>query len=55
MSAAIVKTSLAKRSGFADKSYSADATYFENILKKKLESGSRLVVVKVPRVLLTHN
>lgn len=55
MGAAIAETSLAKRSGFADKSYSADATYFENILKKKLESGSRLVVVKIPRVLLTHN
>ena len=55
MGAAIVETSLAKRSGFADSSYSADATYFENILKEKLESGSRLVVAKIPRVLLNHN
>lgn len=55
MGAAVVETSLAKRSGFADKSYSADATFFENILKKKLESGSRLIVVKIPSVLLVHN
>lgn len=55
MGAAVVETSLAKRSGFADKSYSAYATYYENILKKKLESGSRLVVVKIPSVLLVHN
>ncbi len=53
--AAIVERELAQNAGFDDKSFAADATYYENILKKKLESGSRLVVTKIPRVLLVHN
>ena len=55
MGAAIVETSLAKKSGFSDKSFAADATYFENVHKTKLESGSGLIVTKIPRVLLVHN
>lgn len=53
--AAVTETSLAKSAGFADKSYAADATYFENILQKKLGGGSKLIVAKIPRVLLVHN
>lgn len=55
MGAAVVETSLAQRAGFSDKSFAADATYFENVLNKKIESGSRLIVTKIPRVLLVHN
>ena len=55
MGAAVVETSLAQNAGFSDKSYSADATYFENILNKKLENGSRLRLTKIPRVCLVHN
>lgn len=53
--AAIVNTELAQKVGFVDKSFAADATYFENILKKKNEEGSKLNVIKIPRVLLVHN
>lgn len=55
MGAAIVETCLAKNAGFSDHSHSADATYYESILNKKLESGTRLIIVKIPRVLLVHN
>ncbi|MDC1499583.1 hypothetical protein N8390_10605 [Amylibacter sp.] len=44
-----------KKCCFSDKSHSADATYYESILNKKLESGTRLIIVKIPRVLLVHN
>lgn len=55
MGSAVVETSLAQSAGFSDKSFAADATYFENILNKKLENGSRLILTKIPRVLLVHN
>ena len=55
MGAAVVEKSLAQSAGFSDKSFAADATYFENILNKKLENRSRLILTKIPRVLLVHN
>jgi glycosyltransferase involved in cell wall biosynthesis len=55
MGAAIVSTELAQKAGFVDKSYAADASYFEAISKVKKQSGKKLSVVKVPRVLLVHN
>ncbi len=55
MGAAIVATPLAKQAGFADKSYAADASYFEAVARVRKTAGQRLVKVKVPRVLLVHN
>ena len=55
MGAAVVEKSLAQSAGFSDKSFAADATYFENILNKKLENRSSLILTKIPRVLLVHN
>lgn len=55
MGAAIVKTNLAKKVGFSDKSYAADAVYFESIDQSMRLKGEKLSIVKIPRVLLVHN
>ena len=55
MGAAFISTELARKAGFSDKSFAADATYFEEVLKAKKESGQKLVVLKIPRVLFVHN
>ena len=55
MGAAIVSTELAQKAGFDDKSYAADASYFEAVSKAKKQSGKKLAVLKIPRVLLVHN
>lgn len=51
--AAIVKTELAKSAGFRDKSFSGDATYFEDIVKAK--SPEKLRTYKMPIILFVHN
>jgi hypothetical protein len=53
VSAAIVKSDLAKKVGFRDKTHDGDATYFEDI--QKIKSPGKLSVEKVPKVLLVHN
>ena len=55
MGSALVERHLAQRAGFDDKSYAADASYFEKILDEKNKSDEKLFVVKIPRVLLVHN
>lgn len=55
MGAAFISTELARKAGFNDKSYEADATYFEAIIKAKKQLGQKLVVSKIPRVLFVHN
>ena len=55
MGAAIVERKLAQRAGFIDKSYAADASYFEKILSEKIKLGTKLLIFKIPRVLLVHN
>lgn len=52
MGAAIVSTELAQKAGFNDKSYAADASYFEAVSKAKKQSGKKLSVLKIPRVYL---
>jgi len=47
----IAKTAAAKSVGFRDKSFSGDATYFEDLLK----NVSAPVVGKVAKVLMVHN
>jgi hypothetical protein len=49
--AAIIKTNLIKELDFRDKTFSGDATYFEDIAKIK----SSLKIIKIPRVLFVHN
>lgn len=51
MGAAIVRSDLAKRAGFTDKTHDGDQTYFRKIAQLKPD----LVVAKVPRVLFVHN
>jgi len=53
VSAAIVKSDLAKKAGFRDKTHDGDATYFEDI--QKIKSPGKLLVEKVPKILLVHN
>ena len=53
ISAAIVKSSLAEKVGFRDKTHDGDASYFEDIIRLKFPS--QLSVVKIPRVLFVHN
>ena len=55
MGAAIVATDLAKKAGFSDKSFDADATYFESVARKKNAGGEKLSIIKIPSVLLVHN
>ena len=55
MGAAIVSTKLAKAAGFENKSYAADAHYFNQVSKVKTMTGEKLLVCKIPRVLLVHN
>jgi hypothetical protein len=49
--AAIIKTHLIKELDFRDKTFSGDATYFEDIAKIK----PSLKIIKIPRVLFVHN
>ena len=51
VSAAIVKSNIAKNVGFNDKSHDGDATYFEEIER----SVNKLIVYKLPNVLFVHN
>jgi glycosyltransferase involved in cell wall biosynthesis len=53
ISAAVVRTSIAKSAGFRDKTHDGDATYFEDIAR--VVSPSTLKVAKVNRVLFVHN
>ena len=55
MGAAIVATDLAKKAGFSDKSFAADAAYFESVASKKNAGGEKLYIIKIPSVLLVHN
>ena len=55
MGAAIVATDLAKKAGFSDKSFAADAAYFESVASKKNAGGEKLYIIKIPSVLLIHN
>lgn len=47
----IAKTELAKKVGFRDKSFTGDATYFEDIVS----SVKKPFILKIPMVLLMHN
>ena len=51
VSSAIVRTKMAKKVGFQDKSHDGDATYFEDILK----SCEPLSVLKLSQILFVHN
>ncbi len=53
MGSAIVRTRLARKAGFRDKSHDGDATYFEDVLRAR--APKELQVCKLPRVLLVHN
>lgn len=53
MSAAIVKSDLAKKVGFRDKTFAGDATYFEDLISAKLPES--LQYAKIHRVLFVHN
>ena len=55
MGAAIVSTKLAKAAGFKDKSYAADAYYFNEVYKTQINQNKALNLVKIPSVLLVHN
>jgi hypothetical protein len=50
--AAVVRSSLAVKAGFRDKSHDGDATYFEDVAGVK---GSDLKVCKIKQVLFVHN
>lgn len=54
VSSAIVKTELAKKAGFRDKTHDGDATYFEDIMALS-GSDQPLNVLKVPNILFVHN
>jgi hypothetical protein len=51
VSSAIVRTKMAKKVGFQDKSHDGDATYFEDILR----SHEGISVLKLPQILFVHN
>jgi glycosyltransferase involved in cell wall biosynthesis len=53
ISAAIVKTSIARGVGFRDRTHDGDATYFEDVARSV--SPAALNVVKINRVLFVHN
>lgn len=53
ISAAVVRTSLAREAGFRDKSHDGDASYFEDVARAASPTG--LSVIKINRVLLVHN
>ena len=53
MSAAIVKSYLAEKAGFRDKTFAGDATYFEDVMKAKFPE--HLSFVKIRRILFVHN
>ena len=57
ISSAVVRRELAEKSGFKDKSYDGDATYFENIAKvnQQIKKNKKLIIYKVNRTLLVHN
>ncbi|MEN3111119.1 glycosyltransferase family A protein [Uliginosibacterium paludis] len=52
MGAAIVRRTIAQQAGFADKSYAADAVYFEKVALVKRE---KTTLCKINRVMLVHN
>ena len=53
VSSAIVKKFLAEKVGFRDKTFSGDATYFEDIIKN--QKDNKLRILKIPRILFVHN
>lgn len=53
ISAAVVRTSLAKAAGFRDRTHDGDATYFEDVAR--VASPAALSIVKINRVLFVHN
>lgn len=53
MGSAAVRVELARQAGFRDKSYDADATYFEDVARVRLPH--QLMVCKIARILLVHN
>lgn len=53
ISAAIVKSELARMAGFRDKTHDGDVTYFGDIVNMK--APLPLSILKIPRVLLVHN
>ncbi len=54
VSSAIVKTELAKKAGFRDKTHDGDATYFEDIMALS-RTDRPLNVLKLPNILFVHN
>lgn len=53
ISAAIVKSELARMAGFRDNTHDGDATYFGDIVNMK--APLPLSILKIPRVLFVHN
>tara|TARA_B100001996_G_scaffold256712_1_gene199507 strand:+ start:1073 stop:1702 length:630 start_codon:yes stop_codon:yes gene_type:complete len=53
ISSAVVKSDLAKKAGFRDKTYAGDATYFEDV--HKVKHPDKLTFIKIHRVLFVHN
>lgn len=53
ISAAIVKSSLAEKTGFRDKTHDGDASYFEDLIRLKFPES--LSTIKIHRVLFVHN
>ena len=51
MACFLARASLAKKVGFRDRSFSADATYFEDLL----HTSGLVVVGKVDKILMVHN
>jgi glycosyltransferase involved in cell wall biosynthesis len=47
----LARAAMAKKAGFRDRSFSADATYFEDLL----DTSGPVVVGKVDKVLMVHN
>lgn len=50
--AAAVRTSLARKAGFRDKTFEGDATYFEDVARA---CDGPLKIAKIPQVLFVHN
>ena len=51
----LVRTTIAKKTGFRDKTPAGDATYFEDIVRSGTEAGMGLTVGKIEKTLMVHN
>ena len=51
----LVRTAIAMKAGFRDRTFVADATYFEDIVRAGTEAGVGLTVGKIEKTLMVHN